>query len=378
MGGNWEWAPHMDAGLWGWAGYNLGMAMQALLQQLVEMTPLDRGQARAAFDAVMDGQAGPEQTAALLALLAVRDVAVPELIGAAEAMRARVTPVAVPAGLTPIDIVGTGGDHSGTFNISTAAALVVAGAGREQGVCVAKHGNRAVTSRSGSSQALEALGVGLTADPATLTRCLEAAGICFCFAPHHHPAMKHAAPVRKALGFRTVFNLVGPLTNPAGVQRLLLGVFSRAMVKPMAEALQGLGVDRAMVVHGQIPAADGSHIDGFDELSTCGPTQVASVSPAGIERSVVDPTELGLPYSHPAALRVESPQQSAEVILRVLSGDAGPAEEVVLLNAAGGLVIAGLAGGLEEGLELARRSIGDGLAMAALEALRGVTPGGGG
>ena len=351
--------------------------MRQVLQRLVALTPLEQDQARSAFEAVMDGRAEPEQTAALLALLAAREVSVAELVGAAEAMRARVTPVAVPEGLTPIDIVGTGGDHSGTFNISTAAALVVAGAGRGRGLCVAKHGNRAVTSRSGSSQALEALGVQLTADPATLTRCLEQAGICFCFAPHHHPAMRHAAPVRKALGFRTIFNLIGPLTNPAGVRRLLLGVFSRAMVKPMAEALQALRVDRALVVHGQIPAADGTHIDGFDELSTCGPTEVASVSPAGIERSRVDPTALGLPYSHPTALRVESPQQSAEVILRVLSGDAGPAEEVVLLNAAGGLVVGGLAGDLAEGLELARRSLQDGQAMATLEALRAVVPGSG-
>ncbi|MEM6749895.1 MAG: anthranilate phosphoribosyltransferase, partial [Planctomycetota bacterium] len=241
--------------------------MKDLLAQLVAGDPLGADQAMLAFSAIMSGDAEPAQTGALLALIQSRGPALDEIVGAARVMRAKSTKVAVPDGLTAVDTCGTGGDHAGTFNISTAAALVAAGAGRARGVCVAKHGNRAVTSKSGSSQVLETLGVKLMVKPEALPKCLSEAGLCFCFAPAHHPAMKHAAPVRAALGFRTIFNIVGPLTNPAGASRQVVGVFDPKLAGTVAEALMALGAERAMVVCGTIPDADGKHTDAIDELS---------------------------------------------------------------------------------------------------------------
>ena len=347
--------------------------MKDLLRMLVEGERLDREQAGEAFDAVMRGEVDPAAIGGLLSMLSLRGPTVDEIAGAADAMRKVATPVTVPDGLTPIDIVGTGGDHSDTFNISTAASIVTAAAARPEGVCVAKHGNRAVTSKSGASQVLEALGVTLTADGDTLTRCLDQIGLCFCYAPHHHPAMKHAGPVRAALGFRTIFNLVGPLTNPAGVRRLVMGVYARDRVRPMAEVLQSLSVDRAMVVHGQIPDTDGVHIDGFDELSTCGPTSIAEVGGSGIAMQRLDPTDLGLSYSHPSVLRVDSPAASAAVIRKVLDNRGGPAEDVVALNAGAALIVAGLAGSFEEGLGMAVEAIQSGAAAQTLEKLVALT-----
>lgn len=336
---------------------------------LVEGQTLAADQAVEAFDLIMSGKAEPTQTAALLAMIQLRGATVDELVGAATVMRRKAAKVTVPDGLTVIDTCGTGGDHAGTFNISTAAALVAAGAGREHGVCVAKHGNKSVTSNSGSSQVLDVLGVNLKVDTDTLTKCLDQAGICFCFAPAHHPAMKHAGPVRADLGFRTLFNIVGPLTNPAGAARQVMGVFDRKLTEPIAKVLQRLGAIHAMVVHGQIPEGDGSHSDALDELSTCGPSRITAVLGGEVKTTELDPTELGLSLGHPSALRVDGPEQSAKVILGVLTGKEGAAREIVALNAAAALVVAGVAGDLAEGLSMALAAIDDGKAKAALDKL---------
>lgn len=346
--------------------------MKHLLAQLMEGQPLSQDQAVEAFERIMSGQASPAQIAALLTLLAQRGPTVEELVGAAMVMRQKAARVEAPAGLRLIDTCGTGGDHAGTFNISTAAAIIAAGAGWSQGVAVAKHGNRSVTSSSGSSQALEVLGVKLQVSPATQRRCLEEAGVCFCFAPAHHPAMKHAAAVRAELGFRTIFNLVGPLTNPAGAKRQVVGVFASRLTPLIASALERLGAEEAMVVHGQIPS-DGRHVDGLDELSTAGPSQVSHVQEGQIRTYEVDPTTLGLPFSHPSSLRVADPAASGAMIRQILAGQHGPARDIACLNAAAALVVAGLASDLAEGVERAAEAIDRGAAQQALDKLIAIT-----
>ena len=326
-------------------------------------------QAIEAFDLIMSGKAEPTQTAALLAMVQMRGPTVDEIVGAATVMRRKAAIVSVPDGLTAIDTCGTGGDHAGTFNISTAAAIIAAGAGRSQGVCVAKHGNKSVTSKSGSSQVLDTLGVYLKASPTTLTRCLDQAGICFCFAPQHHPAMKHAGPVRADLGFRTIFNIVGPLTNPAGAFRQVIGVFDAKLTEPIARVLGRLGTIRAMVVHGTIPDADGMHTDSLDELSTCGPSRVTTLKDGQITTTEVDPTEIGLSLGHPSALKAEGPEQSAGIIRSILAGDNGAPREIASLNAAAALMVAGLADDLQDGLQMAFEAIDNGQAKAALDKL---------
>ena len=359
--------------------------MKPLLAQLVQGRTLSRGQATEAFELIMSGQSTPAQTGALLALVAQRGPTVDELVGAATVMRAHATPVEVPAGLTVIDTCGTGGDHAGTFNISTAAALVAAAAARPHNIAVAKHGNRAVTSSSGSSQVLEALGVKLQVSSATLTRCLDEAGICFCFAPAHHPAMKHAAPVRADLGFRTIFNLVGPLTNPAKATRQVVGVFAPDLVDLVAEALLALDAEHALVVHGTLPdrrhAAPrdiGEGAGRIDELSTCGNNKVAEVRRGRIKTYEFDPATLGLPFSHPSALVVESVEQSAAVIRGVFAGEKGPARDIVCLNAAAALLVAGVAKDWNEGLAHATAAINAGSAQRTLETLVELTTADGG
>ena len=347
--------------------------MKPLLAQLVDGQPLSEEQAVEAFDQIMSGKAEPTQTAALLALIASRGATVDELVGAATVMRRKAAKVTVPGGLTAIDTCGTGGDHAGTFNISTAAAIVAAGAGRSMDVCVAKHGNKSVTSKSGSSQVLDALGVNLKADGDTLTRCLKEAGICFCFAPQHHPAMKHAAPVRADLGFRTLFNLVGPLTNPAGAQRQVMGVYQPKLTDTIAKVLGRLGAIHAMVVHGSIPDADGKHADALDELSTCGPSRITTLLGGDIQTEELDPTELGLSLGHPSTLRADGPAQSAKIITEVLSGEGGAAAEIVALNAAAALVVAGVADDLADGLRMAFDALEDGSAKNALDTLVTIT-----
>jgi anthranilate phosphoribosyltransferase len=343
--------------------------LHELLQQLAAGQALMPEQATEAFETIMTGQASAAQTASLLSLIAARGPSVDELVGAATVMRRHAISVAVPTGLTVIDTCGTGGDQSSTFNISTAAAIVTAAAGRPHDLAVAKHGNRSISSKSGSSQVLDQLGVKLAVGGDTLSQCLDEAGLCFCFAPAHHPAMKHAAPIRTELGFRTIFNMLGPLTNPAGAKKQLIGVYSPALTEPLADALQQLGAERVMVVNGQIPDADGQHIDALDELSTCGPTRVSEVHFDDLETYSIRPEELGLAYSHPSALRAEDVAASAAKVQAVLNGEAGPARDIVALNAAAALVVGGVARDLSEGLARACEAIDRGDAQRVLDTL---------
>ena len=351
----------------------LKINMKPTLQQLVQGQTLTVDQAYAAFDLIMTGESTPAQTAALLAMIQQRGPSVNEIVGAARVMRERAKKVTVPHGLMAIDLVGTGGDHARTFNISTAASLVAAAAARPHGVAVAKHGNKAVTSNSGSSQVLQTLGVHLMVQQDTLTRCLDDAGICFCFAPAHHPAMKYAAPIRADLGFRTIFNILGPLTNPAGATRQVIGVFEPSLTVTLANVLKKLGCEHAMVVHGQLPANTGQSKGALDELSTCGPSQISHVKGEQIKTYEVDPAELGLPLSHPEALHADSPKESAGIIRKILDGAHGPARDIVCLNAAAALVVSDIAEDLVDGLERAAAAIDSGDAKRALEKLVHIT-----
>jgi anthranilate phosphoribosyltransferase len=348
--------------------------MKPFLAQLVAGETLSIAQATDAFELIMTGRASAAQIAALLALIAQRGPTVAEIVGAATVMRGKATRVAVPAHLTVIDTCGTGGDHAFTFNISTAAALVAAAAGRPYNVVVAKHGNQSVTSNSGSSQVLEALGVKLQVESQTLTRCLDEAGICFCFAPAHHPAMKFAAPVRAELGFRTLFNIVGPLTNPAGATRQLMGVYHQDLVEPVAQALLELGAEHAMVVHGTLPdrrqgpprPVGQGHLD---ELSTCGISQVTQVIAGTLKSYELDPAALGLSYSHPSSLNADNVVESARIIRDVLDGKPGPALDIVVLNAAAALHTAGVGDKLADSLAHATAAARSGAARQALNTL---------
>jgi anthranilate phosphoribosyltransferase len=328
--------------------------VRAALAAVVEGRTLSFDEARLAIGSVMDGEATPAQLAGLLVALRMRGETVDELAGFAAAMRERALRVEAPAGA--IDVVGTGGDGSRTFNISTAAALVVAAAG----VPVAKHGNRAITSAAGSADVLDALGVRIDHDPASAAAALRELGFAFLFAPAYHPAMRHAMPTRRELGLRTAFNLLGPLTNPAGVGRLVVGAGDPATAPKLAEVLRRLGVERASVVHG----------DGVDELPLDGSGVVYEVTPEGVERRVVDPLSLGLGRAPTAALAGGSPAENAALVEAVLRGGDGVRRDVVLLNAAAALVVAGRAATLEAGIALAAEAIDDGRAAALLEGLR--------
>lgn len=326
-----------------------------LLRKVLEGRNLTRDQAHDAFGQIMGGQWSEAQTAGLLAALAAKGECVDEIAGAAEAMREHVVQIET-GGIDVIDTCGTGGTGLATFNISTAAALVLAGAG----VKVAKHGNRTHTRASGSADVLEALGVNLDAGPVAVARCLREAGVCFCFAVRCHPAMKYAAPVRKALGVRTIFNVLGPLTNPAGARRQVLGVFDEAFAEPLAKVLGTLGAERAMVVHAA---------DGLDELSTTSPTFVAELIDGEVHTRKVEPEQFGLARARLEDLLVTSAQDSSERIRGVLAGQSGPARDIVLLNAAAALAVAGKTSDMANGLSMAARSIDSGEASLALERL---------
>ena len=330
--------------------------MKQALRRLLDGKSLSRAQAREAMSDVMDGRATPAQIAAFLAALRVRGETYEELVGFAQAMRARATRVRVRR-RDLLDTCGTGGDGSGTFNISTTVAFIAAGAG----AFVAKHGNRSVSSRCGSADVLEALGVRTDIGARAMARCVERAGVGFLFAPSLHPAMRHAAPVRRELGARTVFNLLGPLANPAGARRQLLGVYSPALVPVVARALEELGAQEAVVV---------SSKDGLDELSLGAVNVVAHLRRGRVSVRELDARSLGLARRRIDELRGGEPAKNARICLSVLQGDRGAAREVCLLNAAAALVAAGLAAGLARGLELAQRSIDDGAALHALQRLR--------
>jgi anthranilate phosphoribosyltransferase len=328
--------------------------VRAALAAIVEGRTLTTDEARLAMGAVMDGEATPSQLAALLMGLRMRGETVDELAGFASAMRERVLRVDAPAGA--IDVVGTGGDGSGTFNISTASALVVAAAG----IPVAKHGNRAITSRSGSADVLDALGVRIDHDAESAGRSIHDHGFAFLFAPAFHPAMRHAGPTRREIGVRTAFNLLGPLTNPAGATRALIGVGDTAMAPRIAHVAAQLGTDRTFVIHG----------DGVDELPLDDSGVMYRVEGAVVERQEIRASELGLKVAPTRALAGGTAVENAAMIVAVLHGESGARRDVVLLNAGAALLVAGAVDRLEDGIDQASLTIDSGLAMALLDALR--------
>jgi anthranilate phosphoribosyltransferase len=329
-------------------------AVRAALATIVEGGTLSLEEARRAMGAVMDGEATPAQLAALLMGLRMRGETADELAGFASAMRERVVAVSAPEGA--IDVVGTGGDNSGTFNISTAAALVTAAAG----VPVAKHGNRAMTSKSGSADVLDALGVRIDHDAASASTALAEHGFAFLFAPNFHPAMKHAGPTRREIGVRTAFNLLGPLTNPAGTSRQLLGVGDAAAAARIAEVARRLGTERTFVIHGE----------GVDELPLDDSGVLYHVAPAGIQRHEIPASKLGLRVTPTARLAGGTPDENAATIEAIFRGEPGSKRDVVLLNAGAALLVAGAVEQLEDGIERAALTIDAGLALDLLNRLR--------
>ncbi|MGC1358308.1 MAG: anthranilate phosphoribosyltransferase [Xanthobacteraceae bacterium] len=329
-------------------------AFKALIGKVATGATLTHDEASGAFEQMFAGEATPSQMGALLMGLRVRGETVDEIAGAVSAMRSKMLRVAAPA--NAIDVVGTGGDASGSFNISTCAALIVAGAG----VPVAKHGNRALSSRSGAADVLSALGVNINLSPEAVGRCIVEAGIGFMFAPAHHPAMKNVGPTRVELGTRTIFNLLGPLSNPAGVKRQMVGVFSKQWTTPLAQVLKNLGTERAWIVHGS---------DGLDEITTSGPTSVASLEDGKIKTFEISPDEFGLRKVKPEALRGGDAAENAQAVLNVLKGNASVFRDVALFNAAAALVVAGKAKDLKDGLHAAAHSVDSGEAEGKLDRL---------
>ena len=332
--------------------------LNRLLQKVAKGESLDEEEMATALDAMSSGVASPMQMSAFLMALRVRGETVAEITGACRLMRSRMIAVEAPDGA--VDIVGTGGDGHGTYNVSTCAAIVAAGAGAP----VAKHGNRSVTSLSGASDVLTALGVKIDVPPLTISRAIAGAGVGFMWAPMHHPAFKHWAPVRAELGLRTIFNLLGPLANPAGVKRQVVGVFDARWVEPLAEVLRNLGSVHAWVVHGA---------DGLDELTTTGITKVAELKGGAIRTFDVKPEDAGLPRATLAQLKGGDAQVNAAAIREVLAGEPGAFRDIVLLNAAAALIVGGKAANLRDGVERAARAIDTGAAAQALDKLVAIT-----
>jgi len=332
----------------------------ALLEKLARREDLTVEEASAAMAEVMEGRAAPAPLAALLIGLAMKGERPVEIVGLARTMRAHAVPLSRRPASAVFDTCGTGGDRSGTFNISSCAAIIVAACG----VPVAKHGNRSVSSRSGSADVFEALGVRITASPAVVERCLAEAGIGFFFAPTFHPSMRHAAATRGELGVRTAFNLLGPLTNPAGATRQLVGVPRPEFTALIARALMLLGSERAWVVHGA---------DGIDEISTTGYTKVSECRNGVVNTFYLHPSDVGLPKAAPDALKGGDAQQNAAIIQQVIGGTRGSARDVVLLNAAASLFIAGAATSLKDGLTKAAQAIDRGEARRTLERMVAVS-----
>ncbi|MFN3823970.1 MAG: anthranilate phosphoribosyltransferase [Pseudorhodobacter sp.] len=319
---------------------------------------LTRAEAETAFTALFEGEATPAQMGGFLMALRTRGETVDEIAAAASVMRAKCNAVTAPAGA--MDIVGTGGDGKGTLNISTATAFVVAGAG----VVVAKHGNRNLSSKSGAADALTELGLNVMVGPPVVERCLAEAGIGFMMAPMHHPATRHVAPVRLELGTRTLFNVLGPLTNPAGVKRQLSGAFSAALIRPMAEVLLALGSEAAWLVHGS---------DGTDEITIAGTTKVAALDQGTVREFEMHPEEAGLPVHPFEAILGGTPAENARAFRALLDGAPGAYRDAVLLNSAAALVVAGRTTDLREGVAMARSSIDSGAAKAKVAALARLT-----
>ena len=333
-------------------------AFKPLLGRIASGATLSRGEAEEAFDTILSGNVTQAQIGAFLMGLRVRGETVDELTGAVTSMRKRMLRVSAPSGA--IDIVGTGGDGQGTYNVSTLAALIVAACG----VPVAKHGNRAASSQSGSSDVLAALGVAIGLPGEAVERCIRKAGVGFMMAQTHHAAMRHVGGARAELAMRTVFNLLGPLCNPAGVHRQLLGVFSADWLQPLAEVLRNLGSERVWVVHGS---------DGLDELTTTGPTTVVALENGTLRRFEVTPEDAGLSRSEPATLKGGDPATNAAALREVLDGTRNPYRDIAVLNAAAALVLADKAGNLREAARRAEYALDSGAARDALDRLVAVS-----
>jgi anthranilate phosphoribosyltransferase len=334
--------------------------LKPFLARLATGRPLAEAEAEAAFSIIMSGDATPAQIGGFLMALRVRGETIDEITGAVRAMRAKALGVEAPA--DAIDVVGTGGDAAGTFNISTAAALIVAGAG----IPVAKHGNRALSSKCGAADVLAALGVNLDAEMPLIERSIREAGIGFLMAPRHHSAMRHVAGPRAELGLRTIFNLLGPLSNPAGVKRQFTGVFAKEWIEPLARVLGNLGCVRAWVVHGS---------DGLDELTTTGPSFVAELDTGRVRTFEVTPADAGLPACRPDDLRGGDAATNAAALRALLGGERGPFRDAAVFNAAAALMVAGRCRSLADGVALAAASIDGGRARAALERMVAITRG---
>ncbi|WGD56383.1 anthranilate phosphoribosyltransferase [Bradyrhizobium sp. CB1650] len=332
--------------------------LKSIIGKVATGASLSRDEAAAAFDAVMSGEATPSQMGGLLMALRVRGETVDEITGAVAAMRSKMLKVTAPD--DAVDIVGTGGDGSGSVNVSTCASFIVSGAG----VPVAKHGNRALSSRSGAADVLASLGVKIDLKPDEVGRCVRECGIGFMFAPAHHPAMKNVGPTRVELATRTIFNLLGPLSNPAGVKRQMVGVFSRQWVQPLAQVLRNLGSESAWVVHGS---------DGLDEITLTGPTFVSALENGEIRSFEVTPEEAGLPRCAAGALKGGDADANAVALQSVLDGKPSPYRDVALMNAAAALVVAGRAKDLKEGVAIGAKSLDSGAANARLKHLIAVS-----
>lgn len=334
--------------------------LKALIGKVATGATLTREEAASAFDRMMSGEATPSQMGGILMALRVRGETVDEITGAVSAMRSKMLRVKAPA--NAVDVVGTGGDGSGSVNVSTCASFIVAGAG----VPVAKHGNRALSSKSGAADCLAALGIKIDLTPEQVGRCVNEAGIGFMFAPSHHPAMKNVGPTRVELATRTIFNLLGPLSNPAGVRRQMVGVFSRQWVQPLAQVLKNLGSESIWVVHGS---------DGLDEITLTGPTFVAALENGNIRSFEVTPEDAGLPRAGGDALKGGDAEANAAALRNVLEGKPGAFRDVALLNAAAALIVAGKAKTLKEGVALGTKSLDGGGAMNKLKQLIAVSNG---
>jgi len=332
--------------------------LKSIIGKVATGATLSREEAASAFDSMMSGEATPSQMGALVMALRVRGETVDEITGAVSVMRAKMLRVDAPA--DAVDIVGTGGDGSGSVNVSTCASFIVAGAG----IPVAKHGNRALSSRSGAADVLAALGVKIDLRPDDVGRCVKEAGIGFMFAPAHHPAMKNVGPTRVELATRTIFNLLGPLSNPAGVKRQMVGVFSRQWVEPLAQVLKNLGSEAAWVVHGS---------DGLDEITLTGPTFVAALENGTIRTFEVSPAEADLPCCGHEGLKGGDAGANAVALMSVLDGMPSPYRDVALLNAAAALKVAGRVKTLREGVAVGRESLDSGAAAARLKQLIAVS-----
>ena len=329
-------------------------SFKPLIAKVAAGAQLTRAESATAFDAILSGDVTPAQMGGFLMALRVRGETVEEITGAVSAMRSTMLRVEAPE--RAIDIVGTGGDASGSYNVSTLAALITAACG----VPVAKHGNRAASSKSGTADALSALGVKVGISAEAVARCVREAGIGFMMAPTHHAAMRHVGPVRVELGTRTIFNLLGPLSNPAGVKRQLIGVFSSAWLRPMAETLRNLGSERVWVTHGS---------DGLDEITTTGPTEVVELKNGEIRTFRIAPEDVGLARSEAAALRGGDPQHNANALREILDGARNAYRDIAVFNAAAGLVIADAASDLADGVARAARALDSGAARETLAKL---------